>query len=101
MDQPLTRRRVGKLFGAALAAGSAAGAAPEICSLSAVEMARRIRSKQLSARDALSAHLKQIERVNPKVNAIVTLVADQAMEHARQADESLVHGKPRGRACRH
>ena len=40
-----------------------------ICFLSAIEMARMIRAKKLSAREALAAHLKQIERVNPKVNA--------------------------------
>jgi hypothetical protein len=38
--------------------------------MSTVEMARLIRTKNLSAREALAAHLKQIERVNPKVNAI-------------------------------
>src|SRR5256885_11474155 len=55
--------------------------------MSAVEMARLIRSKKLSAREALAAHLKQIERVNPKVNAIVTLVAEMAQTAAANADE--------------
>ena len=55
-------------------------------------MQRRIRAKDLSAREALNAHLKQIEQVNPKVNAIVTLVAERAMERAREADESLARG---------
>src|SRR5258706_8328342 len=54
---------------------------------SAVEMARLIHSKKLSAREALAAHLKQIERVNPKVNAIVTLVPEMAVEAAAKADE--------------
>jgi len=58
-----------------------------ICFMSAVEMARLIRAKKLSAREALAAHLKQIERVNPKVNAIVTLVAEMAQEAATRADE--------------
>src|SRR5262249_41293391 len=58
-----------------------------VCFLSAIEMARLIRLKKLSAREALAAHLKQIERVNPKVNAIVTLVAEIAAESAAQADE--------------
>jgi amidase len=68
----------------------------DICSLSAVEMARLIRSKQLSARDVLSAHLDQIERVNPAVNAIVTLVADQAIARARLADEMSARGEALG-----
>src|SRR6478672_6976651 len=58
-----------------------------VCFLSAIEMARLIRVKKLSAREALAAHLKQIERVNPKVNAIVTLVAELAADSAAKADE--------------
>ncbi|MEO5925052.1 MAG: amidase [Bryobacteraceae bacterium] len=59
----------------------------EICFLRTVEMARLIRTKKLSAREALAAHLKQIERVNPKVNAIVTLVPEMATAAAAKADE--------------
>jgi len=58
-----------------------------ICFMSAIEMAKMIREKKLSAREVLAAHLKQIERVNPKVNAIVTLVADMAADAAAKADE--------------
>ena len=65
----------------------------DICSTSAVELARMLRTKELSARDVVGAHLTQIERVNPTVNAIVTLVAEQAMERARLADEDLAHGR--------
>ena len=68
----------------------------DICTLSAVEMARLIRAGELSARDAVAAHLQQIERINPRVNAIVTLVAEQAMERARLADEALAAGKAAG-----
>src|SRR5581483_3765614 len=60
----------------------------DICFLSAVEMVRLIRARKLSAREALAAHLKQIERVNPKVNAIVTLAAAMANEAAARADEA-------------
>ena len=55
-------------------------------------MAREIRSKELSAAELMAAHLNQIERINPKVNAIVTLVAEQAMEQARKADSALARG---------
>ncbi len=59
-------------------------------------------SKEVSARDVMSAHLAQIERVNPRLNAIVTLHADEAMAAARSADEAhargaalgLLHGLP-------
>lgn len=64
----------------------------EICFLSAVEMARLIRLKQLRSREVMAAHLGQIERVNPQLNAIVTLVADEAMRRANQADEAQARG---------
>jgi amidase len=66
----------------------AQAAADPICFMSAIEMAQLIRAKKLSAREALAAHLKQIERVNPKVNAIVTLVAEMAAGAAAKADEA-------------
>ena len=62
-------------------------ASSSVCFLSTVEMARLIRTKKLSAREALAEHLKQIERVNPKVNAIVTLVPEMAAAAAAKADE--------------
>jgi amidase len=65
--------------------------ASSICFMSTVEMARLIRTKKLSAREALAAHLKQIERVNPKVNAIVTLVPEMAADAALKADEMQAH----------
>src|SRR5215203_2475405 len=55
-----------------------------------------IRRKQVSAREVMQAHLAQIERVNPAVNAIVTLVAERAMADAAAADDELARGRPRG-----
>ncbi len=74
----------------------AQAAAPSICFMSAVEMAGLIRAKKLSAREALAAHLKQIERVNPKVNAIVTLVPEMAAEAAAKADEMQARNEKLG-----
>ena len=71
-------------------------AGDELEYLSALELVARIRSKQVSARDVMAAHLAQIERVNPKVNAIVTLVAERAMADATRADELLARGGPLG-----
>src|SRR4051794_15903282 len=68
-------------------APDAQAAAASLCFTSTVEMARLIRTKKLSASEALAAHLKQIERVNPKVNAIVTLAPEMAAAAAARADE--------------
>ncbi|HJZ76600.1 MAG TPA: amidase, partial [Vicinamibacterales bacterium] len=63
-----------------------------ICELTAVEMARQLRARALSARDVMTAHLDRIAERNPRLNAIVTLAADCAMDAARQADESIARG---------
>ena len=64
----------------------------ELCKLTAVELAVRLRNKQVSAREVMTAHLAQIERINPRVNAIVTLVAERAMADAAKADEAMARG---------
>src|SRR5215207_10917416 len=64
----------------------------DLCFLPATELAHCIRTKVLSCREVMEAHLAQIERVNPKVNAIVTLLPERALEHARQADEAIARG---------
>ena len=65
----------------------------EICFMTAAELSQRIRAKDLSARQVMEAFLTQIERVNPKVNAIVTLLPEQAIEQATAADEVLTRGE--------
>jgi amidase len=92
----VTRREAAQLVGVAAATQLLAAAGSDICFLTASEMAELIRRKKLSARETLDAHLKQIERVNPQVNAIVTLVAEQAIENARKADEAQAHGAALG-----
>jgi amidase len=109
MKTDISRREFGQVIGTAAVSavmpGVAAGqrqaasdatpsppAVSEICYMSAVELAARIRRKQVSAREVMTAHLAQIERVNPKVNAIVTLVADRAMGDAARADETTAKG---------
>ena len=68
----------------------------ELCELTAVELAALLARKQVSARDVMRGHLAQIERINPTVNAIVTLVAEQAMAAAARADEAIVRDGPLG-----
>src|SRR3954452_18060891 len=75
-DDPTRRATLQGLAAASLLTGASKSqsSASPLCFTSAMEMARLIRAKKLSAREALAVHLKQIERVNPKLNAIVTLV---------------------------
>lgn len=60
----------------------------ELCWAGAGELARLIRDGEASAREVVTAHLDQIERVNPQVNAVVTVVAERAMAEAELADQS-------------
>jgi amidase len=67
-----------------------------ICFLEATELARLIRARELSAEETMAACLDQVGRVNPRVNAIVSLVPEQAMRDARVADERLSEALARG-----
>lgn len=88
----MTRRHLMALA-AASGGASAMASAPELCLLSAVELSRRLRRRKVSAREVLDAHLEQIARVNPKVNAIVTLVPEVARAAAMRADEAAARGQ--------
>jgi amidase len=68
----------------------------EITDLTAVDLAARLARKDLSAREVMQAHLARIERVNGTVNAVVTLIAEQALAAAAKADEAIARGGPVG-----
>ena len=66
------------------------------CFMPAVEMAERIRARDLSPREAVEAFLDRIEERNPSLNAYVTLLPERARERARQAEAALAAGEPVG-----
>jgi amidase len=69
----------------------------EICFMTATEMVQRIRDREMSCREVMEAHLNQIQRVNPIVNAIVTRIpAEQALALADAADEAVLQGEEIG-----
>src|SRR5260370_19140543 len=63
----------------------------ELATKSATELAALIRSRVLSPVEVLEAHLLRIERINPQLNAIVTLAPD-ALDRARTAESALTTG---------
>jgi amidase len=63
---------------------------------SARELAALIKSRAVSPVEALDAHLAVIARVNPKLNAIVTLSADAARKQAHAIEAALVRGEQPG-----
>jgi amidase len=68
----------------------------DLCFLTARELVSMVRRREVSAVELLDAHLERIDRVNPRVNAIPTLVPDRARARARVADERLARGESPG-----
>ncbi len=60
------------------------------------ELARRIRSRELSAREVTAHALERIETLNPELNAFVSLDADRAVRDAASIDERLARGENPG-----
>jgi amidase len=68
----------------------------EIWQLSATELARRIARRQLSSAEVVDAHLARIDAVNPALNAVVHVLADEARAAAVVADGRLAAGETVG-----
>jgi len=69
----------------------------EVCFMRAVDLRGLLQTKKISAREVMQAHLKQIAKINTKVNAIITLIPeDVLMAQALAADESLAKGNLTG-----
>src|ERR1700732_5014066 len=59
-------------------------------------MAEQIRKKKISPGELVGAHLVQIERLNPRLNAFVQIDAERARRAAHDAEAAVMHGKPLG-----
>ena len=64
-----------------------------ITHLTATEMTRLVRSRALSPVEILQAHLDAITRLEPEVNAMCTVVAEQAMDEARRAEQAVMRNE--------
>jgi amidase len=64
----------------------------DLWQLSGSELAALIARKQASCAEVAESHLRRIEAVNPKVNAIVRVLADEARKHAAEADRKIAAG---------
>ena len=68
----------------------------ELLALSAVELRRRIGTKEISPVELLDACISRIERINPAVNAVTAVCYDRARKEAKTAEQAVVEGKPLG-----
>jgi amidase len=89
---------LGALAPASLPLASAATSSPAsahpLCFTGGRELARLIRDRKVSAREVMTAHLRQIERLNPTLNAIVAKLDDaKCLALADEADQRLARGE--------
>src|SRR5438128_3398712 len=64
--------------------------------LSATQMAEKIRQRQVSPRELVEAHLQNIERLNPNLNAFIQVDAEGALRTARRAETTIEKGDALG-----
>jgi amidase/aspartyl-tRNA(Asn)/glutamyl-tRNA(Gln) amidotransferase subunit A len=70
--------------------------ATELCFLPATKLAARIRKREVSPVEVVTACLNRIEARNPAVNAYTLVLAEAAMDAARAAEQAVMSGKPLG-----
>ena len=70
--------------------------ATELCYTPATELAGLIRAKKVSPVELTRAVLARIERLNPTLNAVCTLTAEQALAAAREAEDAVMRGRALG-----
>ncbi len=68
----------------------------DICFLSAAQIGRLIQKKELSPVEVTEAHLKRMELLEPALNSFITVLADQALAAAREAEKEILAGRYRG-----
>jgi amidase len=64
--------------------------------MSARELAEAVRSRRASSLEVVEAHLRRIEAVNPSINAVPVVLAEQALDAARAADRAVAEGEHLG-----
>ncbi len=64
--------------------------------MSATEIADNIKEKQISPVEVVRAYLDRIEAVDSKVNAYITVMADDALDAARQSEADVIAGSIKG-----
>ena len=70
--------------------------ADELVFFSLHELSRLIERKEVSPREVVEAHLRRIEALNPRINAFITVCAEEATADARRAEEEIQDGNRRG-----
>src|SRR5262245_18949491 len=67
-----------------------------LCFLSSAELGRLFRSRALSPVEATQTVLARLRRLDPQLNSFITVLEEQALVQARQAEAELAQGIDRG-----
>jgi aspartyl-tRNA(Asn)/glutamyl-tRNA(Gln) amidotransferase subunit A len=97
-DLTLTRRTAlaGAAAGALLSGIGARAQSGELVNLSIAEAARRMAARTLTSAELTRAYLDRIERLEPTINAFITITAEKAMAEAEMRDAERAAGNARG-----
>lgn len=68
----------------------------DLCEKSLAELSRLIAGRKVSSSEAIEAALARLEQLEGKLNAFITVLAEEALEAARRADDEIAAGRYRG-----
>ena len=68
----------------------------DITSLSAIEIREKLKAKDISAKEIVTAYFQRIKEMEPKINAFITTTEEEALKVAEKLDEKIREGKELG-----
>lgn len=68
----------------------------DIISLSAIELKEKLKNKEISAREIVTAHLDRIKEKEAEINAFITITEEEALKAADKIDEKIKNGEELG-----
>ena len=68
----------------------------ELCYMTAGDLAKLIEKRAVSPVEIIEAHLQRIDSLEPALNSFITLLPEQAMFAAKQAEEQIAAGRYKG-----
>jgi aspartyl-tRNA(Asn)/glutamyl-tRNA(Gln) amidotransferase subunit A len=71
----------------------------EVMNSGILETVIKLKSREISPVELTKAYLDRIEALNPLLNAYLTVMADEALKQAQQAENAILRGEPTGPLC--
>jgi aspartyl-tRNA(Asn)/glutamyl-tRNA(Gln) amidotransferase subunit A len=68
----------------------------DILELHLTDLSKLIASREISSSEAVTAALRRLDQLEPKLNAFITVLRDEALAQARTADDEIARGQYRG-----